>query len=119
MADSERTDLLQLCESGRLFEKVGEYIDACGKERFPNIAGFCRSCGVGQGELELLLDKYPREYDALCAVFEDEALNSGVAVTLIGAYMKKRLGYGDEKKSGSQDEVPEVVFKHDIFKDGE
>ena len=92
------------------------------KERFPNVAGFCRFCGVGQSELERLSRECPRDYDALCSVFEDEALNSDIAVTLIGAYMKKRLGYGGDKKpdeKDGEDDIPTIVFMHDIMKDGE
>ena len=80
------------------------------------MAGFCRSCHIGQGELDRLGRKFPKEFDALCSVFEDEALNSDIAVTLVGTYMKRYLGYGEEKKSC--EEPVTVYFEHDILKDG-
>ncbi|MBQ8207457.1 MAG: hypothetical protein IJZ89_01835 [Clostridia bacterium] len=120
MADSEKIDFKQSCENGSLFQLVEVYIKkCCDEKRFPNTAGFCRYCGIGQAEFEELSKDHPREYDALCSVFEDEALNSDVAVTLVGAYMKKRLGYGDEKKIDGRDEPPTVIFKHNIMQDGE
>lgn len=119
MTDSEKIDILQCCEKGELFEYVEKYLEKCaGGEKFPNVAGFCRFCGVGQGELNELEKIYPKEYDALCSVFEDEALNSDIAVSLVGAYMKKRLGYGDEKRAESSS-PPEIIFEHDILRDGE
>jgi len=138
MADSEKKkeksiDLIEASRSGGLTKLIDDYIRKCKKKKegndeekkakFPNVAGFCRFCGVGQGELERLSRECPDEYDALCSVFEDEALNSSVAVTLIGAYMKKRLGYGEDKRIepsvSETDENPTVVFMHDIMKDGE
>ena len=92
--------------------------------RFPNIAGFCRFCGVGQTQIDALRRKFPLEYDALCAIFEDEALNSGLSVSLLSSYMKYRLGYGGDERScagGEKDGENEtkIVFEHDIFADGE
>lgn len=141
-------DLVKVCQMGLLSELIEQYIALCGKEnevaakteakpkrgtkkafaekkkraKFPNVAGFCRYCGVGYGELERLAETFPYEYGALCSVFEDEALNSDVAVTLLGTYMKTRLGYGSktaEKADGEEDDVPIAVFDHDIFEDGE
>lgn len=63
------------------------------------------------------------EYDALCAMFEDEALNSGLSPTLISAYLKRYLGYGErqeatQKSSMELDQI-KLVFEHDIYEDGE
>ncbi len=117
MADSENIDIRKKLKKGNLLEVAELYIAHCGEEdKFPNMAGFCRFCHMGQNDLDELGKKFPHEFDALCSVFEDEALNSDVAVTLVGSYMKRRLGYGDEKRS--EDEPVTVYFEHDILKDG-
>ena len=107
---------------------VGEYVELCRSEavgkskgRFPNLAGFCRYLGVGVEALEEIFRGSPEEYGALCAVFEDEALNSELSATLISAYLKQRLGYGEPRETKRAScELPEVklIFDHDIFEDG-
>ena len=89
------------------------------KNRFPNVAGFCRYFNIGGNEYEALAAKYPKEFDKLNAIFEDEAFNSDISPTLLSAYLKKRLGY--EKKEGSEliDGQLKVLFEHDIMEDGE
>ena len=89
------------------------------KNRFPNVAGFCRYFNIGSNEYDVLAAKYPAAFDKLIAVFEDEAFNSDVSPTLLSAYLKKRLGY--EKKEGSEiyEGEMKVVFEHDIMEDGE
>lgn len=133
----EDFSIVGACECGELDPLIEEYLEACkatpsvgtggakkSDARFPNIAGFCRYCGVGRSQIEALRRKYPLEYDAICAIFEDEALNSGLSVSLLSSYMKHRLGYGgderDEDKSKDDgDATPRIVFEHDIFADGE
>lgn len=126
------------CINGSLDVLLEEYIDFCyknakgnegasdekksskkNKNRFPNIAGFCRYLHIGNAEYEALASKYPEEFDRIRAVFEDEAFNSEVSPTLLSAYLKKRLGY--EKSEGSEiyDGQLKVVFEHDIIEDGE
>lgn len=134
-------DLVYLGERGLLAELVEQYLLAChskadfegggdedlackGKKghkgRFPNIAGFCRYWGIGQGALEKLCSYLPEEYDALCSIFEDEALNSDCPPSIVGAYLKKRLNYSEHNVSKSSDDgVVIPVFEHDIGKDGE
>lgn len=108
--------------------EVARYVELCrsetmgkNKSRFPNLAGFCRYLGVGVESLEEAFKEYPESYNALCAVFEDEALNSELSPTVITAYLKQRLGYGEkqEVKQASY-QLPELklVFDHDIFEDG-
>ena len=117
MVDSENNDIRKKLKKGKLSEVAEMYIARCTEdEKFPNMAGFCRFCNMGQSELDELGKKFPHEFDALCSVFEDEALNSDVAVTLVGSYMKRYLGYGEDKKSS--DEPVTVYFEHDILKDG-
>ena len=129
----ENDEQINLCQRENfdregIIRSVGEYVELCRSEalgkskgRFPNLAGFCRYLGLGIEELEEGFKDSPEEYGALCAVFEDEALNSELSATLISAYLKQRLGYGEKQETKrSSCELPEVklVFDHDIFEDG-
>ena len=125
------------CESERLLSLAEEYIASCNPQkeetndakqrkksdgRFPNVAGFCRFMGIGQTEYTRLSRKYPDEFEKLFCVFEDEALNSEISPTLLGAYLKRRLGYDESQKSQKSDvDVGQLklVFEHDILADGE
>jgi hypothetical protein len=122
-------DLTTICQQNRLSELAEKYILACREDvdskkhsRFPNIAGFCRFFGFSADSLEKIKSEYPNSYSALCLIFEDEALNSDVSASVLSAYLKKRLGYGDEKeKTDSSLELDKLklVFEHDIVTDGE
>lgn len=112
-----------------LVERAREYIAACaaertgtkGRTRFPNLAGFCRSLGVGVETFEREMEAYPEEYGAVCAMLEDEALNWEWSATLVSAYLKKRLGYadkGEEPRSVCDAAETRLVFEHDVFEDG-
>lgn len=72
---------------------------------------------------EQLEDRYPEYADWLCAVFEDETLNTSASPTLLSAYLKRRLGYTERvgKAEGSETEcgMMRLVFEHDIREDGE
>lgn len=71
--------------------------------------------------LEKLSAEYPEQYDALCALFEDEALNSSQSATIISAYMKEYLGFGEGKREAAGACVSgdiKLVFEHDIYEDG-
>ena len=117
-------------EEGDLARLVEEYILTCSREgegkrsgRFPNLAGFCRYLGMGVEQFSLAMKERQEEYDALCAVLEDEALNSGLSATLISAYLKRHLGYGEKVdtagKSSMELDQLKLVFEHDIYEDGE
>jgi hypothetical protein len=109
------------CESGRVAgeeETRGNKRGKRSKERFPNIAGFCRYLGVGHKRYQELAEQYPDETSQISAAFEDEALNSEKPAALIGAYLKTRLGY-DDRKADRQGAGLSVVFEHDILADGE
>lgn len=108
---------------------AAEYVELCRNEavgaksrgRFPNLAGFCRHLGLGVDEFREGFAEHPDVYGALCAVFEDEALNSELSPTVITAYLKQRLEYGERAEpKRAACELPEVklVFDHDIFEDG-
>ena len=91
--------------------------------RFPNVAGFCRFFGISSDELDYMKEKYPDSYSALCLILEDEAFNAEISASVLSAYLKKRLGYGE--KEGSDDSGVcsagplKLIFEHDIRSDGE
>lgn len=124
--NGEEKDVVPDCDG--VISAVADYIEFCRNEtsgkqkmRFPNLAGFCRYLGVGIDTLEELFGDYPSAYGTLCAVFEDEALNSELSPTVVTAYLKQRLGYGERHETtGGTCELPELklVFDHDIFEDG-
>ena len=87
--------------------------------RFPNIAGFCRFNRTSVEELEELSGKYPMEIAQIYAIFEDEALNSGLPPAVLSAYLKKRLGYEKESRAKDASGQMSIRFEHDIFNDGE
>ena len=123
-----------LKRSGALGERVEEYIRSCDAPRgesearskraslgrLPNLAGLCRYLGTGLGDLKAFSVKYPREYDNLLAIFEDEVLNYDTSSTMLTAYLKKRLCYADEP-ADEPEKITEVryCFEHDITRDGE
>lgn len=130
MAKKEKTESLEsAAEAGRLRRLIERYLKSCRAPeekkggRFPNLAGFCRWLGCGVDALEQLKLTHPDEADYLIAVMEDEALNSPVlSPTVVGAYLKRRLAYGEKQSSASSladcGEV-RLVFEHDIAEDGE
>ena len=87
--------------------------------RFPNIAGFCRFNRTSVEELEELSGKYPMEIAQIYAIFEDEALNSGLPPAVLSAYLKKRLGYEKDTQKKDASGQMSIRFEHDIFNDGE
>ena len=115
--------------AGRLPKLIGQYLKFCRKSeekkggRFPNLAGFCRWMGCGMDAVEQLRLTHPEDADYLVAVMEDEALNSPVlSPTVVGAYLKRRLAYGERAASASSSaDCGEVrlIFEHDIAEDGE
>ena len=89
--------------------------------RFPNLAGFARSLGVGVETLKKFQSKYPDQYGAVLALFEDEALNCSKSPTVLSAYLKERLDFGEKKEGGDSfegDGTMRIVFEHDIGEDG-
>jgi hypothetical protein len=119
-----------LCKPKKLKAMAEEYIsfcrdssDAAGKPRprFPNIAGFCRYFNIKNEELQRLKKEHSEAYETLSLIFEDEALNFGASPTLLAAYLKRRLGYGERAESsatGIDGGEMRLIFEHDIEKDG-
>lgn len=131
----EEISLEAACKNGEIYLLLEEYVRSCyesyetleedskrsakkGKRRFPNAAGFCRYCKIGEGEYDSLAEKYPLEFERIQAVFEDEALNSEVSPTLLTAYMKKWIGYEKSPKTQVCDGQLKIIFDHDIMEDG-
>ena len=128
--------LEEACGEGLLYKLLEDYIISCAetsdtagnseaskggrklKKRFPNAAGFCRYCGIGETEYDCLAAKYPAEFQRIQAVFEDEALNSEVSPTILTAYLKKWIGYDKSPKGQVCDGQIKIVFDHDIMEDG-
>ena len=127
-SESQKKGSELLDERERVIAAVPEYVELCrneimgkNKSRFPNLAGFCRYLGIGVEALEEIFKDYPQSYDVICAVFEDEALNSELSPTIINTYLKQRLGYGEKaelKQAACQLPELKLVFDHDIFEDG-
>ena len=148
MDKNERASAIEAaCKSGELEALAEEYIIFCQKNRsdvgdgekeekegdcekkkskkkssrFPNVAGFCRYFGIGQGKFDRLAKKYPDEFEKVSAALEDEALNAEISPSLLGAYLKRRLGYSESTENEKNDvDVGQLklVFEHDIAEDG-
>ncbi len=90
------------------------------QERFPNIAGFARKLGVGVSSIKNIESRWPDQYGALLAIFEDEALNSDKNATILNTYIKERLNFGEKKEGEATLPMGNVqlVFEHDIGEDG-
>ncbi len=86
------------------------------------MAGFCRYLGMGMENFRLMMKERQEEYDLICAIFEDEALNSEVSPTLLSAYLKRHFGYGEraaaDAASSCELDAVKLVFEHDIDEDG-
>ena len=110
--------LLRACDDGTVLQLAAEYIMQDREDKaLPNIAGFCRSLGAGVSEFEGLRKSHPQIHSALCAVFEDEALNSRVSPSVLALYLRGRLDYGDRRSSENEKPLT-VVFEHDVLDDG-
>ncbi len=111
-----------------VIDRANEYIRYCSTQsegakkrgRFANLAGFCRFLGVGVDTFEREMAEHPEAYGAICAMLEDEALNSDLSATLVSAYLKTRLGYGgkSEPRHTAEDGQIQLIFEHDIYEDG-
>ena len=124
--------MIKAAANGRLVRKLKEYLASCRpppdadtKKKdctFPNLAGFCRFLGCGVSSLDELRAAYPAQYGLVCATLEDEALNFSLSPTVLTAYLKQRLGYGeklDTTPSGSAEcGQLQLIFEHDITEDG-
>lgn len=132
MTRKKRMTLVDAAREKKLEALLGAYLTECRPPpdadpkhpggAFPNLAGFCRSLGGGLEEVEALRAFDPAAADYLCAVFEDEALNRSpmLSPTVVSAYLKHRLGYGEKPEATGGADAGEVrlIFDHDISEDG-
>ena len=122
-----RNALIRSACDGSLPKKIKKYLASCRPPpdsdpkkdggRLPTLAGFCSSLQCGLQAAAELEQEYPLEFDYLCAVLEDEALNSTKSPTLLNHYLKERLRYGEKNDVGN-DCIPQPIFEHDILEDG-
>lgn len=110
-------------------EELGNYILRCHTEqgnstksasRIPNVAGFCRALGVTLSDFDRLKRTRPEHHGAICAVLEDEALNSQMTAAILSIYLKHRLGYGTEREEIGITDAGQLrlIFEHDAYEDG-
>ena len=121
------TRFKRICRAHELPLYAEKYVNSCKNgggdsfERFPNVAGFARSLGIGVDLLRRVRRRYPEQYDAVLALLEDEALNCGKSPTILSAYLKERLDFGEKKEGGASESGAErlkIVFEHNISEDG-
>ena len=109
-----------------IVERAKDYVERCGtvegkkQGRFANLAGFCGELGVGLDTYLREMVARPEEDDAIKAILEDAALNSDLSATLVSAYLKARLGYGEKPKDqhACDSGQLQLIFEHDIYQDG-
>ena len=96
----KQNPLLRAAADGSLSKKLKRYIVACRPPpegdpkkdgRLPNLAGFCSTLRCGTAAIEEFRREYPAEFDYICAVLEDEALNSSRSPAIVNAYLKENL----------------------------
>ena len=108
MHNKETTSQEVVIRSGRSMQAAfGDYLAHCGEsESFPNLAGFCRFCGIGEDRFARLRQRWPEACDFVITALEDEALNADLSSSLVTAYLKHRLGYGEVSAAGE----PELIL---------
>ena len=120
--------LIRAAKEGSLTRKLKHYIRSCRpppdadpkKEgRLPTLAGFCGKLECGVSAAMELQKQFPLQFEYLCAVLEDEALNATrCSPTIVNAYLKEHFGYGEKAPAGDEEPV-RLIFEHDILEDGE
>ena len=92
------------------------YVEVCeGSGAFPNLAGFCRYCQIGEEGMARLRKRFPGAYDFIVTALEDEALNADKSASLMSAYLKHRLGYGEAQDDAGQT----ILIDRSLAADGE
>ncbi len=111
--------LIRAAADGSALRLAADYIEvSLGRDTLPNIAGFCRSLGVGVSEFEGLRRSHPDVHGILLAAFEDVALNADVPASILSLYLRGRLDYNDRARV-ADDSPAAVIFEHDVMRDGE
>ncbi|HBF14712.1 MAG TPA: hypothetical protein DDW30_03330 [Clostridiales bacterium] len=132
MTCKKRTVLTDAVRKKKLGKLLEDYLAECRPPpdadpkhsggSFPNLAGFCSYLGCGIDEFEALRTTDPATADYLSAALEDAALNRSpmLSPTVVSAYLKHRLGYGEKSEAVSSADAGEIrlIFDHDISEDG-
>lgn len=118
----------KLCKKlPRLFR---EYVESCrppheadpkkNPGKLPNLAGFCRFIGCGIAEFERFREYDPELAEGIRTALEDELISVTTSPTLLGLYLKKRLGYEEDESVGKEVSAGamRLIFDHDIEEDG-
>lgn len=101
-----------------LLRAFADYVTQCEEaDSFPNLAGFCRFCGMGEERFSSLRAKFPDAGDFVLTALEDEALNSRKSASLVNAYLRHRLGYGEG--AGDDEEAEVIQVDPALMRDGE
>jgi len=126
--ESNENTLVESATDGSLSRKLKRYLKECHtssssdtkKEggRLPTLAGFCAKLGCGTSAAIRLREVFPSCYDYVCAVLEDEALNSSRSPALLNAYLKEHFSYGEKAVSTPNGAPILPIFEHDILEDG-
>ncbi len=124
---TEPNAVIRAAADGSLSRKLKKYLRSCRPPddadpkkdlgRMPNLAGFCGFLRCGSSAMAELKRDYPAQYDYVCAVLEDEALNSPRSPAVINTYLKEKFGYGEKGTSADTGNL-RLVFEHDITEDG-
>lgn len=98
-------------------ETFEDYLTQCGEDkRFPNLAGLCRFCGIGEERFSSLRSRFPDAGNFVLMALEDCALNADRPPTVVTAYLKHRLGYGEAQAGG---EPTVILTDRAMMDDGE
>ncbi len=99
-----------------LLAAFNQYVEQCeADDAFPNLAGFCRYCRIGEDGLARLRRRFPAACDFIMTALEDEALNADKSASLVTAYLKRRLGYSEAASGEGQT----ILIDRELTSDGE
>lgn len=86
-------------KSGEEFlNKINEYVEYCEEqEKFVNVAGFCRFCGIHRQRYWEQKEYYPDAFLMAEEILEDETLNNRKnPVPIVMMYLKNKFDYKDK-----------------------
>ena len=106
------------CDEAEFRRRLRAYIKHCDGEtqRLPNVAGFCRFCGISRSAFAASRARFPLCYDLAISTFIDEALNRkalNTAATMT-FLLEQMNGVAEESRSPFR-----IVCAHDGVADGE
>lgn len=129
MRETDANPLICAAEKNCIPRMLKKYLKRCEEQksesdskkevrRLPTLAGFCAMLNCGLSAADMLRNLFPLQYDYICAVLEDEALNSARSPTVLNTYLKERLGYGQKSDADAEESPLQPIFEHDILGDG-